>query len=47
MKYKSFFYFGREINYIFKHDGITFTIYNHSLYLVNVTEWDVSHRMAP
>ena len=27
----------RGINYIFKHLGFTFTIYNHSLYLVNVT----------
>merc|ERR1712215_374623 len=44
MKYKSFFYFGREIfhnrkgiNYIFKCLGFTLTIYNHSPYLVNVT----------
>ena len=27
----------KGINYIFKHLGFTFTIYNHSLYLVNVT----------
>ena len=27
----------KGINYIFKHEGITFTIYNHSPYLVNVT----------
>ena len=27
----------RGINYIFKHLGFTFTIYNHSLFLVNVT----------
>merc|ERR1712030_164572 len=27
----------KGINYIFKHEGITFTIYYHSPYLVNVT----------
>ena len=27
----------KGINYIFKHEGITFTIYNHLPYLVNVT----------
>ena len=27
----------KEKNYIFKHDGFTFTIYHHTTYLVNVT----------
>ena len=28
---------GKVKNYIFKHDGFTFTIYHHTPYLVNVT----------